>query len=101
MPPPDARTKLQAVHIGLIVAILAYTALRVGSALSGEPDPRAIGPTEHVPYFWRCLFATWAGSVGGAFAWQFGPFSDRAETGTAKLSILLLVACFLALIALP
>ncbi len=52
--------------------LVAYASLRAGSALLGEPDPRAIGPTVHVAYFWRVSLATWLGGVAAAAHARFG-----------------------------
>ncbi len=53
-------------------ALLAYAGLRAGSAMMGEPDPRGIGPTVHVAYFWRVALATWAGSLMAVSRARFG-----------------------------
>lgn len=69
---------IQAVEFGAATAAVAYASLRVFSVWSGEPTPLAIGPSEHIPYFWRCIVSTWIGASAGAFVGWFQPFPGVA-----------------------
>ncbi len=56
----------------VVGALLAYALLRGASVIVGEPDPRSIGPTVHVAYFWRVALATWFGSLTAVSHARFG-----------------------------
>ncbi|MFZ5479159.1 MAG: hypothetical protein ACOZNI_20515 [Myxococcota bacterium] len=63
-----------------IAAVLGYAAHRAFFAI-GEPDPRAVGPSVHTPYYWRVATATWWGSLAAAGGWRFPevePIATRA-----------------------
>ena len=94
--PDSQQRRVQAVYFASIVATAAYALLRLGSAAFGEPNPAAIGPSEHVPYFWRCMLATWAGLACGAMTFRFGPLRESIGNtvafGVFSLSVLALLA---------
>jgi hypothetical protein len=52
------------------VAIFGYAAHRVGFSF-GEPDPRTVGPTLHIAYFWRLSTALWWGSLAAIGGWRY------------------------------
>lgn len=90
---------MQAVEFGAAASALAYATLRLFSVWSGEPNPLAIGPSEHIPYFWRCIVSTWIGASAGTFVGWFQPFSGAAWSGVQRalgvavgVSIVVLVA---------
>ncbi len=69
-------------------AILGYAALRVGSWLAGEPDPRMILASAHIGWYWRVTTALWWGTLGAAAGWRFG----GAELGRRVLVGVVLLA---------
>ncbi|MBM4393815.1 MAG: hypothetical protein FJ090_22035 [Deltaproteobacteria bacterium] len=76
-------------------ALLAYAGLRAGSVIAGEPDPRSVGPTAHVAYFWRVALATWAGGVAAAAQARFG----WPSPGGRALAVALAIAVTVGLLA--
>lgn len=58
-------------------AVLGYALHRLVFA-AGEPDPALIGPTEHIPYFWRTATALWWGGLAALGGWRFPGVADAA-----------------------
>lgn len=63
----DARVGLGAAVFGL-ASSTAYVALRVASALSGEPTASSVLASAHVSYFWRVGLALFIGLIGAGVA---------------------------------
>jgi hypothetical protein len=58
----------------------SYVLQRLGSAYSGEIDPKLILATEHIPFFWRLALAGVHALTAGVLAWSL--FDDaRARRG--------------------
>lgn len=72
-------------------AILGYALLRLWSWWGGEPDPRLIRASEHIPFFWRVATALWWGSLAAVAAWRF-PTSERWLERTLVPVVLVAVA---------
>lgn len=52
------------------MAVFGYAALRLYAA-PNEPDPRTLGPSVHVGYYWRVGTAIWWGALAGIAGWRF------------------------------
>lgn len=50
-------------------AIIGYALLRIQQ--SGGPPARSVGPSMHIPYFWRLLICGWWGILAGLLGWRF------------------------------
>lgn len=61
----------------LVVAMLGYTVLRLWGALD-EPDPRTVGPSEHIGYYWRVALALWFGTLAGVGGWRWSAVGELA-----------------------
>lgn len=76
-------------------ATVAYAALRLGSVLAGEPDPRVVGPSVHVAYFWRAGLAAWFGALAGGaclrFGWPTAPVTWQVVALIFSVTVALLV----------
>ncbi len=75
---PNARSS--AVLCFVFVAIVGYAALRLWGAV-GEPDPRTVGPSLHVGYYWRVATAVWWATLAAVGGWRFpdaGTWAARA-----------------------
>ena len=62
------------------VALLAYAGLRLAAAVH-EPDPRTLGPSVHIAYYWRIGTALWWATIAAVGAARFpvlGTLAGRA-----------------------
>jgi hypothetical protein len=77
-------TREEADHVASAVvcfaaaATLGYALQRLGAAWH-EPDPRTIGPSLHVPYFWRCATALWWGGLAALAGFRWPGVGARVE----------------------
>lgn len=80
-PPPGALSPRAAAFVAFAaVAVLGYALQRLAAAPT-EPDPRTLGPTVHVGYYWRLSTALWWGLLAGIGAWRIpvaGALAARA-----------------------
>ena len=83
------------------MAAAAYAGMRLFGAWQGEPNPLAIGPSEHVPYFWRCILATWIGFAAGVTVAWFGPLPPLAAARARRCAPVVLFAAILAVLCVP
>jgi hypothetical protein len=74
-------------------AILGYAGLRLAASI-GEPDPRAIGPTAHIPYYWRVATAGWWGGLAAVGGWRFPGVSRTLERMLVPVVALAVIAAF-------
>jgi hypothetical protein len=75
-----AGARSSAILCFVVVAIFGYAALRLRGAI-GEPDPRTVGPSLHVGYYWRVATAIWWGTLAAVGGWRFpeaGAWAARA-----------------------
>ena len=72
--PEDRR--VAAILAFLHAALLGYALLRLQSFLHGEPDPRSVGPSQHIPFFWRSATALWWGAMAAAAGWRWPQSRD-------------------------
>ena len=77
-------------------AIGGYAAHRLYFSI-GEPDPRSVGPSVHVGYFWRLSTALWWGVLAGVGGWRL----PRAGLLVSRLLPLLVLAAVIAAFVVP
>jgi hypothetical protein len=84
-----------AILLAVETAIFGYACLRTWSYLQGEPDPRSLGPSLHIPYFWRvatvCWWAAMAGLLGWVEAARLEHLAQKMLLPFVLLSILLMI----------
>lgn len=94
---PEREERIAAATLAFMnVAILGYALLRLYSFLKGEPDPRSVGPSTHIAFFWRSATACWWGSMAAAGAWRYPQV--RGTLGKALPWILLLATVLAVLV---
>lgn len=79
-PAPLGRPVIAAALMFAEAAILGYAFHRLAFSFVGESDPRTIGATEHIAYYWRAATAAWWGVLAGAAGWRWpalGPWAWR------------------------
>lgn len=79
--PALSRPAVAAALLFAEAAILGYALHRLAFSLAGEPDPRTVGATAHVGYYWRVATSLWWGTIASAAGWRWptvGPFAWRA-----------------------
>jgi hypothetical protein len=97
-----ARLALAAV-VGWGVVACSYVVQRLGSAYSGEVDPKLILATEHIPFFWRLGLSVAHGAAAGACAWTFVEEADalRWLDRVAAITVAALALSAAAMVAVP
>jgi hypothetical protein len=89
---PDERRAAAVLAFGLVV-VLGYALHRAVFSI-GEPDPRSVGPSQHIAYFWRIATVTWWGALAAAGAWRFprvGPACERALPWAVAIAVAIAV----------
>lgn len=89
-----ADRRAAAIHAFVLGAVLGYAALRLVAAV-GEPDPRTLGPSAHIPYYWRAATAGWWGLLLAAAAWRFPAFPLWSLRTVVAAVLLAVAAAFL------
>lgn len=74
-------------------AVLGYALHRLGFAAT-EPDPRTLGPSVHVGYFWRVATALWWGSLAALGGWRLPALGDPAARALPVAVIIATVIAF-------
>lgn len=80
MPADRELRRFSAVACGVVAAVAGYALHRAVFAV-GEPDPRTVGPSEHIGYFWRVATALWWAGLAAIGGWRFpsiGPMAARS-----------------------
>ncbi|MDP2304843.1 MAG: hypothetical protein Q8P18_02315 [Pseudomonadota bacterium] len=90
----DPRTS--AITSFVVAALLGYALDRLRSAI-GEADPRTLGPSLHIGYYWRLATSLWWGVLAGIGGWRF----PVAGTLAARALPFVLVAVVLAAFMVP
>lgn len=88
----DPRTS--AITSFVVAAVLGYALQRLRSAI-GEPDPRTLGPSVHIAYYWRLATALWWGVLAGIGGWRYPVVGVVAARALPFVLIAVVLAAFL------
>ncbi|MES2640278.1 MAG: hypothetical protein V4850_12365 [Myxococcota bacterium] len=88
----DPRTS--AITSFLVAALLGYALQRLYGAI-GEPDPRILGPSAHIAYYWRLATALWWGVLAAIGGWRFPAAGALAARALPGVLIAIVIAAFL------
>ena len=85
--------RVSAIACFSVAAIAGYAAHRLYFSI-GEPDPRSVGPSLHVGYFWRLATALWWGSLASIGGWRFPDMGRFAAKGLPYVLSVAVIAAF-------
>lgn len=98
MTPSDARAGLErrasAITCFLVAALLGYALQRLRSAI-GEADPRTLGPSAHIAYYWRLATALWWGVLAALGGWRYPAAGAVAARSLPYVLVGVVIAAFL------